>query len=236
MLLFVYLGASAVGVFLGGPIGDRFGAKFVIWFSILGVLPFTLALPYADFTWTVVLTIIIGLDLLVGLLCHRGVRAGADAGAGWDDCWHVFRLCLRSGRHRGCRTRCACRRYGHRVRVLGLLVPAAGGSAHRIPAADAGNGALTSEGTDGLLLDHHSRRGGRPRLRHRPADIVGHQPAARCLSQVWHAGTHRPCAQDNAAGVVGRPHLRQLRHFIRQVGTAGRAEELGRRPSRRASV
>lgn len=61
LLLFVYLGASALGVFLGGPIGDRFGAKFVIWFSILGVLPFTLALPYADLTWTVVLTIIIGL-------------------------------------------------------------------------------------------------------------------------------------------------------------------------------
>jgi FSR family fosmidomycin resistance protein-like MFS transporter len=61
MLLFIYLGASALGVFLGGPIGDRFGPKFVIWFSILGVLPFTLALPYADFTWTVVLTIIIGL-------------------------------------------------------------------------------------------------------------------------------------------------------------------------------
>ncbi|WP_291396172.1 MFS transporter [Devosia sp.] len=61
LLLFVYLGASALGVFLGGPIGDRFGAKFVIWFSILGALPFTLALPYADLTWTVVLTVIIGL-------------------------------------------------------------------------------------------------------------------------------------------------------------------------------
>jgi FSR family fosmidomycin resistance protein-like MFS transporter len=63
LLLFVYLGASAAGVFFGGPIGDRFGAKFVIWFSILGVLPFTLALPYADFTWTVVLSIIIGFVL-----------------------------------------------------------------------------------------------------------------------------------------------------------------------------
>jgi MFS transporter, FSR family, fosmidomycin resistance protein len=61
LLLFVYLGASALGVFLGGPIGDRFGAKFVIWFSILGVLPFTLVLPYADLTWTVILTVIIGL-------------------------------------------------------------------------------------------------------------------------------------------------------------------------------
>lgn len=61
LLLFVYLGASAVGVFLGGPLSDRFGVKFVIWFSILGVLPFTLALPYADLNWTVALTIIIGL-------------------------------------------------------------------------------------------------------------------------------------------------------------------------------
>ena len=61
LLLFVYLGASAIGVFLGGPLSDRFGVKFVIWFSIVGVLPFTLALPYADLTWTVVLTVIIGL-------------------------------------------------------------------------------------------------------------------------------------------------------------------------------
>ena len=61
VLLFVHLGAAALGVFLGGPIGDRFGAKFVIWFSILGVLPFTLALPYADFTWTVILSVVIGL-------------------------------------------------------------------------------------------------------------------------------------------------------------------------------
>jgi FSR family fosmidomycin resistance protein-like MFS transporter len=63
VLLFLYLGASAVGLFLGGPIGDRFGPRFVIWFSILGVLPFTLALPYADLPWTIALTIIIGMIL-----------------------------------------------------------------------------------------------------------------------------------------------------------------------------
>jgi len=63
LLLFLFLGASAVGVIAGGPIGDRFGAKFVIWFSILGVLPFTLALPYVDLFWTGVLTVIIGLIL-----------------------------------------------------------------------------------------------------------------------------------------------------------------------------
>ena len=61
LMLFAYLGASAVGVFMGGPIGDRFGPKFVIWFSILGVLPFTLILPFANLQWTIVLTIIIGL-------------------------------------------------------------------------------------------------------------------------------------------------------------------------------
>ncbi|WAX97891.1 MFS transporter [Aminobacter sp. NyZ550] len=62
-LLFLFLGAAALGTFLGGPIGDRFGAKTVIWFSILGVLPFTLMLPYADLFWTKVLTVLIGLIL-----------------------------------------------------------------------------------------------------------------------------------------------------------------------------
>src|SRR5690606_7930366 len=60
ILLFVFLGAAAAGVYAGGPIGDRYGTKFVIWISILGVVPFTLALPYADLAWTVVLSIIIG--------------------------------------------------------------------------------------------------------------------------------------------------------------------------------
>jgi len=60
-LLFVFLGAAALGTILGGPIGDRFGAKFVIWLSILGVLPFTLALPYANFEWTIILSFVIGL-------------------------------------------------------------------------------------------------------------------------------------------------------------------------------
>jgi FSR family fosmidomycin resistance protein-like MFS transporter len=63
LLLFVFLGAGAVGTVLGGPFGDRIGAKNVIWFSILGALPFTLALPYVDLTWTCVLTAVIGLIL-----------------------------------------------------------------------------------------------------------------------------------------------------------------------------
>ncbi len=59
--LFIFLAANAVGAFFGGPIGDRFGRKIVIWFSILGALPFTLALPYAGLYASAVLTIFIGL-------------------------------------------------------------------------------------------------------------------------------------------------------------------------------
>lgn len=60
LLLFLFLGASAAGVIFGGPIGDRFGARFVIWFSILGVIPFALLLPYANLFWTAALVILIG--------------------------------------------------------------------------------------------------------------------------------------------------------------------------------
>ena len=61
--LFIFLAAVAAGTILGGPIGDRFGRKYVIWGSILGVLPFTLVLPYASLFWTRLLTIAIGLIL-----------------------------------------------------------------------------------------------------------------------------------------------------------------------------
>ncbi|MDQ0391762.1 MFS transporter [Labrys monachus] len=61
--LFVFLFAVAAGTLIGGPIGDRIGRKYVIWVSILGVLPFTLALPYANLTWTTVLAVIIGFIL-----------------------------------------------------------------------------------------------------------------------------------------------------------------------------
>jgi FSR family fosmidomycin resistance protein-like MFS transporter len=61
--LFVFLGAVAAGTFFGGPVGDRMGRKFVIWYSILGVLPFTLLLPYANLFWTSILSVVIGLIL-----------------------------------------------------------------------------------------------------------------------------------------------------------------------------
>jgi FSR family fosmidomycin resistance protein-like MFS transporter len=59
--LFVFLAATAAGTFFGGPLSDRFGRKLVIWISILGVLPFSLALPYANLFWTGALTIVIGM-------------------------------------------------------------------------------------------------------------------------------------------------------------------------------
>lgn len=61
--LFIFLAAVAVGTVMGGPIGDRFGRKPVIWGSILGVLPFSLLLPHANLFWTAVLAVIIGLIL-----------------------------------------------------------------------------------------------------------------------------------------------------------------------------
>ncbi len=63
ILLFVFLGAVAAGTIIGGPVGDRFGRKLVIWCSILGVLPFTLLLPHANLLWTAILTVVIGLIL-----------------------------------------------------------------------------------------------------------------------------------------------------------------------------
>lgn len=61
--LFAFLGAVAAGTLVGGAVGDRFGRKFVIWVSILGALPFSLAMPYASLMWTGVLSVLIGFIL-----------------------------------------------------------------------------------------------------------------------------------------------------------------------------
>ena len=61
--LFLFLAAVAVGTIAGGPLGDRFGRKYVIWFSILGPLPFTLMLPGANLFWTSALSVVIGMIL-----------------------------------------------------------------------------------------------------------------------------------------------------------------------------
>jgi FSR family fosmidomycin resistance protein-like MFS transporter len=61
--LFIFLGAVAAGTIIGGPVGDRIGRRYVIWCSILGVLPFSLLLPYVNLFWTTILSVIIGLIL-----------------------------------------------------------------------------------------------------------------------------------------------------------------------------
>jgi FSR family fosmidomycin resistance protein-like MFS transporter len=61
--LFIFLAAVAAGTVIGGPLGDRFGRKYVIWFSILGVAPFTLLLPHVNLFWTTILSVVIGLIL-----------------------------------------------------------------------------------------------------------------------------------------------------------------------------
>lgn len=118
--LFGFLAGVAAGTFAGGPIGDRVGRKVVIWVSILGVLPFTLVLPYASLFWTSVLSVIIGLVLAsafsailvygqellpgrVGLVSGLffgfafGIAGVAAAGLGWladvTSIETVYRLC-----------------------------------------------------------------------------------------------------------------------------------------------
>ncbi|MEO5890496.1 MAG: MFS transporter, partial [Ferruginibacter sp.] len=59
--LFAFLAAVAAGTLMGGPLGDRFGRKYVIWFSILGAAPFTMILPYANLFWTGGLAVIAGI-------------------------------------------------------------------------------------------------------------------------------------------------------------------------------
>lgn len=63
LFLFAYLFAAALGTFVGGPVGDRIGRKYVIWVSILGVAPFSLLLPHVDLFWTCVLSVLIGFIL-----------------------------------------------------------------------------------------------------------------------------------------------------------------------------
>ena len=61
LCLFVFLIAFAIGTVAGGMLGDKFGRKYVIWFSILGAAPFALAMPFVDFTWTMICTFLSGL-------------------------------------------------------------------------------------------------------------------------------------------------------------------------------
>lgn len=118
--LFAFLAAVAVGTMIGGPVGDRIGRKYVIWFSILGVAPFTLLLPHLNLLWTIVFAILIGLilssafsaimlyatDLVPGKIgtiaglfygLMFGVAGIASAGLGWimdrTSVEYVFSFC-----------------------------------------------------------------------------------------------------------------------------------------------
>ena len=99
--LFIYLAAFAAGTLLGGPIGDKIGRKAVIWFSVLGALPFTLALPYANHFWAVVLSVPIGFILASAFSAMLVFAQDLHAGTGGDDLRPVFRRGLRHRRGGG---------------------------------------------------------------------------------------------------------------------------------------
>jgi FSR family fosmidomycin resistance protein-like MFS transporter len=105
LYLFLFLLAVAVGGLIGGPVGDRIGRKRVIWFSILGVAPFTLLLPHVGLAATAVLERDHRAHPGLGVLGHPRVRAGDHAGPGGRGVGAVLRLRLRHGRHRRRRAR-----------------------------------------------------------------------------------------------------------------------------------
>ena len=123
LYLFLFLGAIAAGTVIGGPIGDRIGTRRVIWWSILGVLPFTLALPYVGLFGTAVLSVIIGLILASA---HPAIIVYAQSSATGPR-GHGRRLVLRARlRHRRDRrglSRLARRRHQHRFCLSRLRVP-----------------------------------------------------------------------------------------------------------------
>ena len=121
LYLFMFLAPVAIGTLAGGLLGDRFGRKHVIWFSVLGALPFTLALPFVNLFWTGVLSVFIGLTLVILVSRDRGVRAGTHAAPRGRDFGAVFRLCVRPFGHRRRSARLARRLHQHRIRLPDLL-------------------------------------------------------------------------------------------------------------------
>jgi FSR family fosmidomycin resistance protein-like MFS transporter len=121
--LFAFLAAVAVGTLIGGPIGDRIGRKAVIWGSIVGVIPFTLTLPYVDLFWTGILSVVIGLTLASAssaiIVCARSRARAGRHGVG-----NVFRPVLRTWRGRRGGAGRARRHEQHRHGLPGLRLPA----------------------------------------------------------------------------------------------------------------
>jgi FSR family fosmidomycin resistance protein-like MFS transporter len=132
--LFVFLGAVAAGTIIGGPIGDRFGRKYVIWGSILGVLPFTLLLPYANLFWTGILSVVIGLILASAFSAILVYAQDLIPRKGRHDLRPLFRPGLRHGRRRRSPARRISRPHQHRFRLQSLRLPPGNRPADRIPA------------------------------------------------------------------------------------------------------
>ena len=130
--LFIFLGAVAAGTVIGGPIGDRIGTRRVIWWSILGVLPFTMLLPYVDLFWTAVLSVIIGVILASAFSGHRRLCARSDPRPRRHGGGAILRRRLRHRRHRRRRARLARRPDVDRVRLSRLRLPAGDRAARRL--------------------------------------------------------------------------------------------------------
>ncbi len=140
VLLFVFLASVAAGTFLGGPLVDRFGAKFVIWGSILGVLPFTLLLPHLGLLGTVINSIAIGLIIssaFSAMIVYAQELTPGNVGA-------VAGLFFGLSFGLGGRRRGAARHAGGQdepdLRLSGLRLPAGGRPVGRLSAVRAGQG------------------------------------------------------------------------------------------------
>ena len=130
VMLFLYLVVGALGVIVGGMVGDRVGRRRVIWISILGSLPFALLLPYVDLFWTGVLSVLIGFIMASAFcvdpdLCDRPGAASRRSGGRT-----VLRLGVRARRADGRGSRPARRPSRHRRGLQALLVAAGPGPAH----------------------------------------------------------------------------------------------------------
>ena len=136
LYLFLFLFAVAAGTVIGGPIGDRIGTRRVIWWSILGVLPFTLALPYVGLLGTAILSVIIGLILASAHPAIIVYGQSADPGTGRHGGGPVLRACLRRRRHRRGVPRLAGRPDQHHLRLPCVRLPAGDRAARSISAGD----------------------------------------------------------------------------------------------------